>query len=117
MDDERKNQGANPRVLALGRRDLMKLGIGAGFAITSLRSSAASAQTAGLPTGGLDEAPKQNLQRWPDIRASKQVVASAQNGLHGVDRPGLGEQLGPSCRERTDGRVHPADRRIRELVL
>ena len=113
MDDGRKNEGANPHVSALGRRDLMKLGLGAGLAVTSLEPTAASAQTPGLPTGGLDEASKQNLQRWPDIRESKQVVASAQNGYTVSTGPGW---VNNSGRASGNGPMDECTRRIVEFV-
>ncbi len=92
---------------ALRRRDLMKVAAGASLALT------ASAQTAGPPTGGLDEASKQNLQRWPDIRESKQVVASAQTGYTVSTGPGW---VNNSGRASGNGPMDESSRRIVEFV-
>ena len=108
MDDEKKTHAA-----ALGRRDLMKLGVGAGLAITALKPAAATAQTPGLPTGGLDEAPKVNLQRWPDIRESKQITASAQTGYTVSTGPGW---VNNSGRASGNGPMDECTRRIVEFV-
>ena len=106
MDDRRKTH-------PLARRDLMKLGLGAGLAVTSLKPPTARAQTPGLPTGGLDEAPKQNLQRWPDIRESRQVTASAQPGYMVSTGPGW---VNSSGRAAGNGPMDECTGRIVEFV-
>jgi len=113
MDDVR-NGSARPRVRAFGRRDLMKLSAGAGLAAAMLKPPAASAQQAQVaPTAGLDEAPKQNVQRWPDIRESQQVTATTQTGYKVSTGPGW---VNNSGRASGNGPMDECSRRIVEFV-
>jgi hypothetical protein len=61
----------------------------------------------------LDEAPKQNVQRWPDIRESDQVVATTQPGYAVSTGPGW---LNKSGRTFGNGPMDESSRRIVEFV-
>jgi 2-methylcitrate dehydratase len=112
MDDV-KGRIVNPKAFAPARRDLIKMGIGAGLT-AALRPPAASAQQAAVaPTGGLEEAPKQNVQRWPDIRESGQVAATTQTGYTVVTGPGW---VNNSGRASGNGPMDECSRRIVEFV-
>lgn len=111
MDSLKRDDGADTQVTSPRRRDLMKLGIGAGFAMTMLK--AASAQQVQVPTGGLDAAPKANVQTWPDIRESQQVLASTQTGYDVSTGPGW---VNNSGRASGNGPMDECSRRIVEFV-
>src|SRR3974377_1453393 len=86
--NDAKDHGAKPR-FALRRRELMKLGAGAGLTLPLIKPQVGSAQQApAAPTAGLDEASKLNVQRWPDIRESQQVAATTQTGYTVSTGPG-----------------------------
>ena len=109
-DGVKKDESMNPKSSGLDRRDLMKLGVGAGIAMTVLKPPAASAQQAQLPpTGGLEEAPKQNVQHWPDIRESGQVTATTQTGYTVRTGPGW---VNNSGRASGNGPMDECSRRI-----
>jgi 2-methylcitrate dehydratase len=113
MDGEKKHNSVSPRVPPLGRRDLMKLSVGAGLAVSMLKAPAASAQQGPTPTGGLAEAPSQNIQHWPDIRESEQVVATTQPGYTVWTGPGW---VNNSGRASGNGPMDECSRRIVEFV-
>jgi hypothetical protein len=53
---DRVKRSDSPRVSSLGRRDLIKLGVGTGVALTALRPLEAQ-----QPTSGLGQASSQNV--------------------------------------------------------
>jgi 2-methylcitrate dehydratase len=113
MDDPR-DHNVSRRVFTLGRRDLMKLGTGVGATVAMLKAPEALAQVSQLaPTAGLDEAPKQNVQRWPDIRESQQVAAARQTGYTVSTGPGW---VNNSGRASGNGPMDECSRRIVEFV-
>jgi 2-methylcitrate dehydratase len=111
MDNAKRHDNVRPRVPSLDRRDLMKLGVGAGVAMTMLKAPARAQEVP--PTAGLDEAPKQNVQRWPDIRESEQVVATTQPGYAVSTGPGW---VNKSGRAFGNGPMDECSRRIVEFV-
>jgi 2-methylcitrate dehydratase len=112
--DNAKDRGTTPRSPALGRRDLMRLGAGAGLTLPLMKPRVGSAQQAQTaPTAGLDEAPKLNVQRWPDIRESQQVTASTQTGYTVSTGPGWVNRSG---RASGNGPMDECSRRIVEFV-
>src|SRR5579864_5153307 len=112
--DEVRDHGISRWARALCRRDLMRLGAGAGLAMTTLKPPAAFPQQAQLPpTGGLEEAPKQNVQRWPDIRESEQVTATTQTGYTVSTGPGW---VNNSGRASGNGPMDECSHRIVEFV-
>ena len=113
MDNPKRRDSVRTRVRSLGRRDLMKLGVGAGAAMTMLKAPAHAQEAQVPPTGGLDEAPKQNVQRWPDIRESEQVVATTQPGYAVSTGPGW---VNKSGRAFGNGPMDECSRRIVEFV-
>src|ERR1700691_4827161 len=99
MEEMKKNLSDNRNEAGLGRRDLMKLGVGAGVAMaipagaavaaqqgeaTSAQSGAAAparpaARPASMePTGPLQAVPM--VQQWPAIAESGEVVTSTTAG-------------------------------------
>src|ERR1700693_4575825 len=110
MDNAKRHD--SPRVPSLGRRDLMKLGVGAGV-VTMLKSPAAAQEAPVPPTAGLAEASSQNVQRWPDIRESEQVVATTQPGYAVSTVPGW---VNKSGRASGNGPMDECSRRIVEFV-
>jgi 2-methylcitrate dehydratase len=92
MEDSKKKTNEAP----LGRRDLMKFGVGAGVAaaVTPVAlaaqqgrtgaaqggNAAAAASQSAEPTGGLQRVPM--IQQWPEIAESMQVVTSTTTGYH-----------------------------------
>jgi hypothetical protein len=74
-----------------------EIGAGTGLTMTMLKPPAASAQQAIVPpTAGLEEAPKQNVQSWPDIRESHQVASTTQTGYTVSTGPGWVNHCGPA---------------------
>jgi 2-methylcitrate dehydratase len=79
-----------------------------------MKPRAASAQRAETPpTSGLEEAPKLNVQRWPEIRESQQVAASTQTGYTVSTGPGWVNRSG---RASGNGPMDECSRRIVEFV-
>jgi len=99
MEETKKNPSENRNEAGLGRRDLMKLGVGAGVAMaipagavaaaqqgeaTPAQSGAAAAPRAAArpqsmePTGPLQAVPM--VQQWPAIAESGEVVTSTTAG-------------------------------------
>ena len=112
--DNAKDLKAKRRVLALGRRDLIRLSAGAGLTLPFIRPRAASAQQVQTaPTAGLEEASKVNVQRWPDIRESRQVAATTQTGYTVSTGPGWVNRSG---RASGNGPMDECTRRIVEFV-
>src|SRR5690242_4292863 len=87
MDHASKSDGVGSVVCSLGLRDLIKLGVGTGVALTALKPLEAQ-QPPAQPTGGLGQASSQNVQRWPDIQESREVTASVQTGYAVSTGPG-----------------------------
>jgi len=98
MDTKEKNGklDINDQALSIGRRDLMKLGMGAGVAAAVTpavtlagqqgqpnarpagRGAAPATAANDAPTGGLQRVPK--IQQWPEIAESMEVVTSTTTG-------------------------------------
>jgi hypothetical protein len=98
-----------PRAPSLGRRDLIKLGVGTGVAITALKPLQAQQP----PTSGLGQASSQNVQRWPDIQESREVTAAVQTGYTVSTGPGW---VNNSGRAAGNGPMDESSRRIVEFV-
>jgi len=113
MDNAKKRDSLNPRVPSLGRRDALKLGVGAGVAMTMLKTPAPAQQAPLPPTAGLAEASSQNVQRWPNIGESEQVVATTQPGYAVSTGPGW---VNKSGRASGNGPMDECSRRIVEFV-
>ena len=122
MDDMEKNISADKEVPSLGRRDLMKLSVGAGVAVAGILSAqTASAQQGGrnasqAPTGTL--APPSayeatELQHFPKIAGSKAVVASVDTGWYLKTGPGW---VNNSGRASGNGPMDETSRRLVEWV-
>ena len=91
MEQVKKHESVGAQARSLGRRDLVKLGLGAGVAMTVLKAQAPAQQGQQPPmppTAGLAEASSQNVQRWPDISKSEQVAATTQTGYTVWTGPG-----------------------------
>src|SRR5580698_6547196 len=78
---KKKDEKANRQGLKLGRREIMKFGAGAAAA-GALAVPAALAQQERIPpispNSPLAPAPHGNLQHFPDIRESQEVITSIQ---------------------------------------
>src|SRR6516225_1510193 len=91
-DVTQKDRRVTSRMPAWSRRDLIKkFGLGAGAAVTMLKT--ASAQQGQQrppvpPTAGLGQASSQNVQHFPDITESQEVVTSVQPGYITKTGPG-----------------------------
>lgn len=101
-----------PRVPTMKRRNLLKVVASAGAAITAKKSLKAQ-QPGAAPTGGLAEASSQNVQRWPNIQHSQEVVASTQVGFNVATGPGW---VNNSGRAFGNGPMDECSRRIVEFV-
>lgn len=112
MDHARKSDGVGSGVRSLGRRGLIKLGVGTGVALTALKPLKAQ-QPPAQPTGGLGQASSQNVQRWPDIQESREVTASVQTGYAVSTGPGW---VNNSGRAAGNGPMDECSRRIVEFV-
>jgi 2-methylcitrate dehydratase len=112
MDDAKRPDGVRPRAPSLGRRDLIKLGVGTGVAITALKPLQAQ-QPPAQPTSGLGQASSQNVQRWPDIQESREVTAAVQTGYTVSTGPGW---VNNSGRASGNGPMDESSRRIVEFV-
>ena len=108
MGNRRRALNVTPRSSALGRRDLIKLGIGTGVGWKALPLGAQ--QLPALPTDGLGQTSSQNVQHWPDIQKSQEVAATTQTGYTVSTGPGWVNNSGRSfgngpmdeCRRRID---------------
>ena len=102
----------------LRRRDLIKLGAGAGVsALGLLTAPAAFSQQAQQgstpPTGGLDQASSDRLQHFPDITESEEVITTVQPGYVTKTGPGW---VNNSGRANGNGPMDECSRRIVEWV-
>jgi 2-methylcitrate dehydratase len=116
MDETKKEDSVSPR--ALGRRDMMKMGVGAGIAVTQLLKAPAAfaqgqGQTTPPPTGGLEPASHGYVQTWPDIRESNEVASSSAPGYITKTGPGWRNTSG---RASGNGPMDESTRRIVEFV-
>ena len=112
MDNAKRHDKVSPRAPSLGRRDLMKLGVGAGVAMTALQPLQAQ-QPPAQPTSGLGQASSQNVQHWPDIQESREVTAAVQPGYAVSTGPGW---VNNSGRASGNGPMDECSRRIVEFV-
>ena len=109
---------SNKRVSTLARRDLIKLGVGAGAAAAGmLKAPAIFAQQAQqpppAPTGGLDQPPSLRVQHFPDITESQEVITTVQPGYITKTGPGW---VNNSGRAFGNGPMDECSRRIVEWV-
>src|ERR1700674_2276799 len=116
--DEMKKDSAGPRLSGLGRRDLMKIGVGAGVAMAGMLAAPASWAQQGQaalppPSGPLGQVNHERLQHWPDIRESQEVVASVGPGYITSTGPGW---VNNSGRAFGNGPMDECSRRIVEFV-
>src|SRR5690348_11244157 len=106
------------RVSTLGRREVIKLG--AGVAAAGILEARAFAQQAtlqgqqpGPPTAGLDKAPSDRVQHFPDINESEEVITTVQPGYVTKTGPGW---VNNSGRAYGNGPMDECTRRIVEWV-
>ena len=111
MGNRRRARSVIPRSSALGRRDLIKLGIGTGVGWKAL--SLGAQQLPALPTDGLGQTSSQNVQHWPDIQKSQEVAATTQTGYTVSTGPGWVNNSGRSF---GNGPMDECSRRIVEFV-
>ena len=128
MDDMKKKESAGLKMPALGRRDLMKMGVSAGVAMAIPAASEAAAQEAtparqtraaaapardmaGPPTGGLQKALNRGTQTWPMIQKNKVVTASTLPGYTLHTGPGW---VNNSGRAFGNGQEHAQEQRNEE---
>jgi 2-methylcitrate dehydratase len=111
-DDAKKPVGT------LGRRDLIRLGVGAGAAAAGMLTAPAifaqqAQQAPPAPTGGLDQAPSLRLQHFPDITESEEVITTVQPGY--ITKTGAG-WVNNSGRAFGNGPMDESTRRIVDWV-
>ena len=122
MDDIKngptKDESMNPKYSGLDRRDLMKLGVGAGVAVAGILAAqtTASAQQGAQPAPISPQSPLAprnhgQLQIWPDIRESQEVSATTQIGYTVYTGPGWKNN---SNRANGNGPMDECSRRIVE---
>jgi len=126
MEDTKKDEvtssgSAGLNSSSLGRRDLMKLGVGAGVAVAGmLTAPGALAQQGQSATSVPPASPLaqqssigDGTQHWPDIRESEMVTASMQVGYNVSSGPGW---VNNSGRASGNGPMDETTRRIVEWV-
>ncbi len=118
MNDKKTDNIDSPISSGLGRRDLMKLGVGAGVTVAGMLTAPGVFAQQGppaseLPTGPLAPAPQQNVQHWPEIRESDQVLSSVGTGYTTSTGPGW---VNNSGRASGNGPMDECSRRIVEWV-
>jgi len=119
-DDVKKEESASAKYSGLDRRDLMKLGVGAGVAVAGILAAqtTASAQQ-GTPPAPISPAsplaPRSHsqVQVWPDIRESQEVSATTQVGYTVYTGAGWKNNSG---RANGNGPMDECTRRIVEWV-
>ncbi len=112
MSERKKGKKAERRE-GLSRRELIaRLGAGAGLTVGFVRTAGAQ-QSGGPPTGGLNQAPSQNVQHFPDIVESQEVTSSTQVGY--MTKTGAG-WVNNSGRASGNGPMDECSRRIVEWV-
>src|ERR1700722_12042127 len=86
-DHVKMEESASAKYSGLDRRDLMKLGVGAGVAVAGILAAQTTtpAQQGTPPTPISPASPlaprnHAQIQIWPDIRESQEVVATTQVG-------------------------------------
>jgi 2-methylcitrate dehydratase len=116
-----KEDALRKGVSRLCRRDVMKLGVGAGVGVAAmLKAPAAFSQQAqiqgqqpGPPTSGLDKASSDRVQHFPDITESEEVITTVQPGYVTKTGPGW---VNNSGRAYGNGPMDESSRRIVEWV-
>jgi 2-methylcitrate dehydratase len=113
----RKDVSVSPRVPALGGSDLIrKLGLGTGAAVAMLKTTSGQQGRGGPPappTAGLGQAPSGNVQHFPDIDESQEVITTVQPGYITKTGPGW---VNNSGRANGNGPMDECSRRIVEWV-
>jgi hypothetical protein len=116
------SESAGSKSSGLGRRDLMKLGVGAGAAAAGMLSApgvlAQQGQQAPSPVPPTSPLAQQSrlgdgTQIWPDLRESEMVTASMQAGYNVSSGPGW---VNNSGRANGNGPMDECSRRIVEWV-
>ncbi len=121
MEEIKRDEGVSSEKPALGRRDLMKLGVGAGVAAAGLMAVPASAFAQGRgqgpqaspPTGPLAPASQAQVQHFPEIRESDQIIMSTDVGYSATTHSGW---VNNSGRASGNGPMDECSRRIVEYV-
>src|ERR1700730_12753758 len=118
-NDIKKSAKVSGRVSRLGRRELIKLGAGAGVAVAGMLTAPAAfsqqtQQGPTPPTGGLDQASSDRVQHFPDIAESEEVITTVQPGYMTKTGPGW---VNNSGRANGNGPMDECSRRIVEWVL
>src|ERR1700722_1359640 len=121
MEEIKKDEVVNFEKPALGRRDIMKLGVGAGVAAAGLMAVPASAFAQGRgqgpqaspPTGPLAPASQAQVQHFPEIRESDQIIMSTDVGYSATTHSGW---VNNSGRASGNGPMDECSRRIVEYV-
>jgi len=113
-----EKDGFTARLSGLGRRDLLKIGAGAGAAIAGMLTAPGSLAQQGQatlppPSGPLGTVNHERLQNWPDIRESQEVVTSVGAGYTTSTGPGW---VNNSGRAAGNGPMDECSRRIVEFV-
>jgi 2-methylcitrate dehydratase len=118
MEEVEKEQ-VEQKKSALDRREMIKMGVGAGVAMTAmLNASKVLAQQAQstmppLVTGPLAEASHNQVQHYPDIRESQEVITSVATGYITSTGPGW---VNNSGRASGNGPMDECTRRIVDYV-
>lgn len=116
MSKMEKDKGI-PRLSGLARRDLLKIGAGAGVAMAGMLAAPGSwaqqGQATPPPSGPLGNVNHERLQNWPDIRESQEVVTSAGTGYTTSTGPGW---VNTSGRAAGNGPMDECSRCIVEFV-
>jgi 2-methylcitrate dehydratase len=110
----KKDDDPTNRLPELSRRDLItRLGAGAAVAVAMLKTASAQQQPLPAPTAGLGQAPSGNVQHFPDIVASQEVITTVQPGYITKTGPGW---VNNSGRANGNGPMDECTRRIVEWV-
>jgi 2-methylcitrate dehydratase len=113
MDDvKKKAEETNLPAPAMGRRELMKLGVAAA-GILAAQSASGQGQQGGRFTGPLAPASTDGVQKWPEITESGEMVTADQVGFEMSSGPGW---VNNSGRAFGNGPMDECTRRIVEWV-
>jgi 2-methylcitrate dehydratase len=114
MQNPKITEQAGSPVKAVKRRHVLKAIAGAGAALAAAKSMKAQQPGAPAPpTGGLAAPNLTNLQHWPNIENSREVLASTQTGFTVSTGPGW---VNNSGRAFGNGPMDECTRRIVEYV-
>jgi 2-methylcitrate dehydratase len=115
MDEMRNDDAGLQEPTSPSRRDLIRMGVGAG--VVALSASAGLAQqerqTPAPTTGPLAGVSESQLQRWPEIRESEEIITSGQIGYRTSSGPGW---INNSGRAYGNGPMDECSRRLVDFV-